>query len=45
MSCNKFVVIDQIPPIYEDSGTDLSQALSSYEVSTGKVLKSIIFKL
>ncbi|KAL7073374.1 hypothetical protein ACQ4LE_007464 [Meloidogyne hapla] len=36
----KFVVIDQIPPIYQDSGTDISQALSSYEVSTAKVLKS-----
>ncbi|CAK5073192.1 unnamed protein product [Meloidogyne enterolobii] len=42
MSCNKFVVVDQIPPIYQDSGTDLSQALSSYEVSTGKVKVGVL---
>jgi hypothetical protein len=39
----RFCVIDQIPPIYQDSGTDISQALSSYEMSTAKVLKSLIF--
>lgn len=39
----KFQAIENDPVIYTDSATDLSQALSAYEVATAKILKSKIY--